>query len=150
MVYDYTHGRTILINGIPFDSTSVAVMETNEQPLPNAEELVEAGCIAHAQSHDVIRGEMPLLITRDFPNGTSHRILNIAIFSGNSSKAVHVNMNNKTVEYPPYHSEEILACNAPMPARNSSITGCAGTANFIITQNGRELWSFQATRPAAS
>ncbi|KAJ9655919.1 hypothetical protein H2201_008700 [Coniosporium apollinis] len=149
--YDYTHGRAIFVNGIPFDSTTVSATEANVQPFSNAEELAEAARIAGARSDEVVSWGMPPFISRDFPNGTSHRILNIAINSGNSSNSVYVNMNNGTVESPPDPLKETLACEAPPPARASAIDkGVPGTANLIITQAGRELWTFRAIRPSAS
>jgi hypothetical protein len=153
MVYDYTHGRTITVNGIPFDPTTVSTVETNIQPPHNAEELAEAGCIAEAQSDETVSSGMPPFIIREFPNGTSHRILNIAITSDNSSRTVFVNMNNRTVESesPSGPSEKALACGAPQPAKNTTfITGVPGTANLVIRQGQNILWTFQAIRPGVS
>ena len=150
-VYDYTHGRTILVNGIPFDSTAVFAAETNAQPFSNAEELAEAGRIASARSHEIVSSGMPPFITREFPDGTSHRILNIAITSANSSKSVFVNMNNRTVESPPV-TEKALSCEAPPLAEGTSASGpgVPGTANLVITQGSKVLWTFQAIRPSSS
>jgi Copper amine oxidase, enzyme domain len=152
-VYDYTHGRTLLVNGIPFDPTTVSTTEVNMQPFSNAEELDEAARIAGVGSRDnVVLSGMPPFVTRDSPDGNSQRILNIAVTSGNrSSSPVYVNMNNRTVESQPGPVEEILACEAPPAARASaSGKGVPGTANLIISQGGRELWTFQAIRPSAS
>lgn len=152
-VYDYTHGRTLLVNGIPFDPTTVSTTEVNTQPFSNAEELAEAARIAGVGSGDeIVLRRMPPFITREFPDGNSQRILNIAVTSRNgSSIPLYVNMNNRTVESQPGPTQEILACEAPPPARASSNNrGVPGTANFVISQGGRQLWTFQAIRPSAS
>ncbi|KAL5601513.1 hypothetical protein FOBRF1_009046 [Fusarium oxysporum] len=151
-VYDYTHGRSIILRGIPFDPTTVSALEANIQPHAISEEVAEAGRIAGTRSDDIVNGGMPPVLTYDFPNGTSHRILNVAISRGNSSRLAHVNMNNGTVEFPQYPSEDIrlLQCTAPPPSGQGSISSAPGTANIRITQGGRELWTLQALRPAAS
>jgi hypothetical protein len=150
-VYDYTNTRTIIINGIPFDPTQISFAESNIQPIPNAEEVGEAARIADIQSDEVVHSGMPPVISREFPNGTSQRILNIAITSTNSSRWVYVNMNDRTVEPPPDQGESTLMCMAPPPAAAAAnIRGIPGTANFIITQGGKQLWTFEAIRPSAS
>jgi hypothetical protein len=150
-VYDYTNGRTILVNGIIFDPTHISFVESNIQPLPNAEELHEAARIAEIQPHEMVHGGMPPVIPRGFPNGTSQRILNIAITSANASRSVYVNMNDRTAESPLEQGETILACNAPPPAAApANARGVPGTANLIISQGGKQLWTFEAIRPSAS
>src|SRR5215469_8123564 len=145
VVYDYTKARTILVNGIPSDPTQISFTESNIQPLPNAEEVDEAARIADIQLDEVVHSGMPPVISRDFSNGTSQRILNIAITSANSSRLVYVNMNDRTVESPPDQGESTLICTAPPPAAASGSTrGIPGTANFIITQGGKQLWTFEA------
>jgi hypothetical protein len=91
-IYDYTHGRTVHVKGIPSDLTNVFITLENAQPFSNVEELADAGLIAKARSDEIISSGMPPFITREFPDGTSQRILNVAITSGNSSRSVFVNM----------------------------------------------------------
>lgn len=149
-IYDYTQGRTIFVDGSPFDPTFVSVTEANIQPIPSQEELREAGEIAGVRSDEVVSGSMPPYISRDFANGTSHRILKLAITSATSSRVVYVNMNNRTVEESPESSENILACSAPQRRSRPIGPGVQGTANLQISQAGKILWTFQATRPSAS
>jgi hypothetical protein len=150
-VYDYTHGRTILINGIPFDMSTVFTTESNAPPISSAEELADAASIAGARPNEIVRASMPPVITRVFPDGTSKRILNIAINSAKSSRIVFVDMNNRSVEFTSHPSHELLACNAPLSASGSaSDQGLPGTASFIISQGVNQLWTFQAIRPSAS
>lgn len=149
-VYDYSHGRTLLFNGDIFDPTAVSTSDVNIQPLPNAEELAEAASIASIQPNETVQGGMPPVITRDFANGTSHRILNIAITSPKSSRMVHVNMNNRSVEFTSSSEERVQACTAPAPASDSSLIAVSGTSNFVITQSGNQLWTFQAITPKGS
>ena len=149
-VYDYTNARTLLVTGIPFDPTTVSATEANSQPFPDAEELAEAGRIAGAQPNDIVHGSMPPFETTDFPNGTSHRLLNIAITSTTSSRVVQVNMNNRTVEHLHASSEKPLSCSAPPPKDGTIVTNRPGEAHLVIRQGGRVLWTFRAIRPAAS
>ncbi|KAJ3466409.1 hypothetical protein MRS44_003973 [Fusarium solani] len=150
-VYDYTGGRTIILSGgIPFDPRRVSLIEANTQPLVISDELAEAGRMADRHSDMIVTGGMPPFITHDFPNGTSHRILNIAIIDENSSRLALVNMNNGTVDFPQRPSKEPLACTAPPPSGQQSITSAPGTAKIRITQGGAELWTLEAVRPAAS
>ena len=148
-VYDYTHGRTVLINGIPFDPIVMTTV-ANIQPLPDQEELAEAGRIAEAQPSEIVTGSMPPFITRDFPDGSSQRILNIAITSANSSRSVLVNMNNRTVESSPSSVAQPLTCSAPGPKSGSAPGNVGATANLVISQAGKQLWTFEAITPSAS
>jgi len=130
---DYTHGRTVLVNGIPSDLTNVFITLEHAQPFSNAEELADAGLIAKARSDEIVSGGMPPFITREFPDGTSQRILNLAITSGNSSRSVFVNMNNRTVESPPDATKNAVQCVAPPLAQGkASGPGVPGTANLVI------------------
>lgn len=150
-VYDYTNGRTILVNGVSFDPTTASVVEANIQPFTNGDELSEAARIAGAQSNDVVHGSMPPVISREFPNGTTHRLVHLDIFSRNSNRSLYVNMNNGTVEFSQGTPEKPTACEAPEPVLGlPSDKGKPGIANFRITRGERELWTFQATRPSAS
>jgi len=55
------------------------------------------------------------------------------------------------VEPPPDQGVSILMCKAPRPAAALAHTrGLPGTANIIITQGGKQLWTFEAIRPSAS
>ncbi|MCJ1243957.1 hypothetical protein MMC30_001154 [Trapelia coarctata] len=150
-LYDYTNARTLNVNGIPFDNSTVSTTEANTQPLPNAEELAEAGRIAGIHPDEVAHEEMPPVSTLDFPNGTSHRIVNIAIISPNASRSAHVDMNALTASFPPNTSSNILSCSAPAPDPHAqAITSEPGTAAITISQGGTKLWTFDAIRPAAS
>ena len=71
MYHDYTHGRSILVNGIPFDLMTMPAAEANIQPFSNVEELGEAARIASIRSDELEHSGMPPFITRD---GSSHRI----------------------------------------------------------------------------
>jgi len=152
-IYDYTNARTLFVNGIPFDNSTVSTTEANTQPLPNAEELAEAGRIAGIHPYEIAHHDMPPVSTLDFPNGTSHRIVNIAIISPNASRSAHVNMNALTAFFPPNTSSTLLTCFAPQPdpnAKAQAIGSEPGTAAITISQGGTKLWTFDAIRPAAS
>ena len=154
-VYDYTHGKTLLINGIPFDHSAVSTTEANVQPIPDAEELALAAKIV-GHPNGPVHGGMPPVLTNDFPNGTSHRILNIAINTPTSSKVFYVNMNNNSVHSPTPEIPHVpftgsTACVAPLPASGRvSGKGLPGAKKFVITQGLTQLWSFEVTRPSSS
>ena len=149
-IYDYTHGRAIVLNGYAFDSSTISAIETNEQPISNAEELLEASHIAQIKSDEVVHHGMPPFISKDFPDGTSHRLLHLIVTSANSSRELYINMNNRTVESsgPPTK----LVCDIPDPAPNASASGKGkpGTAKFVISSGGKTIWTFKAIRPSAS
>jgi len=151
-VYDYTRGLTILWRGVPGDLSQIFSSISNEQPLPNAEEIAEAASIAGARldSNEVVHSSLPPVITREFADGSSHRILNIVINSGTSSRIVEVNMNNRSVVTRVPSGGP--SCHAPKwaPIGVASDQGVPGTVNFVISQGGRTLWTFQAVRPSSS
>jgi hypothetical protein len=149
-VYDYTRGRVIFPKGILPDIISSDVAVANVQPLPNLEELKEAAQIAgigpNATEH--ARPYMPPYIARDFPDGTSHRLLHLAINSENSSRLAYVNMNNGSVQSVPAQG---AVCQAPADSNQVSISDRRlGTANIVISKHGNTLWTFEITRPSAS
>jgi hypothetical protein len=151
-VYDYTRGRNILVRGIPFDPTTFNIAETNNQPYPSAEEIEEAAQLAGINSHEHAAISMPPFITNDFANGTSHRLLHLVITSPSSSRLVYVNMNNGTVEKDISQAllKNKMVCNAPGSSDQSTVKASPGTANLVIKQNGKVLWTLQVIRPAAS
>lgn len=95
-IYDYVHGRSVFVDGRPFDLSSMIVSEANTQPIPNAEEVNEAAEIAERHSNEVVGLSMPPVSSEDFANGTSHRILKLALTSSDTSRIAYVNMNNGT------------------------------------------------------
>ena len=151
-IYDYTNGRTILINGIPFDPYNTFITTASSQPFPNAEELAEAARIAGVQPDESVAQGMPGFEAIQLPDGTSHRLLNLVLSSSNHSRLVSVNMNNST-----FHVREATPKQCNAPAGNTAGTSVfranvvgSGSANIVISQGGKVLWTFQATRPAIS
>ena len=125
-ICDHTQGRTIFVDGSPFDPTSVSVTEANIQPIPSQKELREAGEIAGVRSDETVSGSMPPYISRDSVNGTSHRILKPAITSATSSRIVYINVNNRIVEENLEPSENILTCSPPRRRSNPISQGIQG------------------------
>ena len=149
-VYDYTTGRALFVNGIPFDTETVSLAAANIQPFVSSEEIREAARIAKVGRHVPFQGGMPPTIDRTFANGTSHRVVHIQTTSGNSSRSLYVNLSNGTVEHGPEPAQKLTTCEVTPPGPGPAVVGCPGTANIYITQGGKVLWTFQATRPAAS
>lgn len=109
-----------------------------------ADELAEAARIANVAGPDTfVRSGMPPVIDRTFPNGTSHRILNIVFTSGNSCRPLNVNMNTGEVEIPPEPAVLALQCVAPMSSGAASGRGLRGAGKFIIRQNSKVIWTFE-------
>jgi len=114
------------------------------------EEISEAGHIAGIRPDESASISMPPFISEDFANGTSHRLLHLVMNSATSSRLVYVNMNNRTVTSPPSSEASMMMCEAPKSSGQTTIKGVPGTSNLIIQQNGKDIWTFQVTRPAAS
>ncbi|KAI9772738.1 MAG: hypothetical protein M1840_000333 [Geoglossum simile] len=150
-VYDYTRGRVIFPKGILPDIFSSNIAEANIQPLPSLEEVTEAARIAGIRSgvSENPRLYMPPYIAHDFPNGTSHRLLHLAINSNReSSQLTYVNMNNGSTQFITVHR---AACQAPADSNQASVnTKTPGTADLVISQKGIPLWTFEITRPSSS
>jgi hypothetical protein len=99
---------------------------------------------------EVVGLSMPPVSSEDFANGTSHRILKLALTSSDTSRIAYVNMNNGTFLNQTTADTNILACSAPRRAASSSFDRAPGTMNLQISQDGKVLWTFQAIRPSAS
>ena len=149
-IYDYDHARSVFIDGTPSDLSSITVSDANAQPVPNADELQEAAKIAKLHSSETIGLSMPPVLSEDFADGTSHRILKLALTSEESSRIVHVNMNNSTLLDETSRSMKTLACTAPPRANSSSGDRNPGTMKLQISRRGSVLWTFEATRPSGS
>jgi len=152
-IYDYSRGWSMWWYGRPLDISQMFSSVSNVQPVTNREEILEAAQLAghRLDSGEVVHESMPPVITREFPDGTSHRILNIAITSGESSKVFEVNMNNGTVETPRFLNQNRATCEAPLASGSyPNRKGKTGAANLVISQGGQTLWTFQAIRPSSS
>jgi len=152
-VYDYSRARSILLSGTPFDTSTLTLTETNDQPAPNNEELADAASIAGAYNGDIVRSSIPPVLTEESDDGTSQRVLRLVITSGNSSRIVHVNMNTRTVVTPNVarSSEKRATCAATADANAASNNrGLQGQGDFTISLGTQQLWTFTAIRPSSS
>jgi hypothetical protein len=152
-VYDYSRARSIHLSGTPFDTTTLTFTESNEQPPPNNEELADAASIAGASNSDIVRSSIPPVLTEESDDGTSQRILHLAITSGNSTRIVHVNMNTRTVVTPnlPRSSEKRQTCpGTPDAGAAWNSPGLQGQGDFTISLGSTRLWTFTAIRPSSS
>ena len=147
-LYDYTNGRTILVDGIPLDPATASITVANIQPFSTVEEFDEAVEIAHVNKSHSVFSSMPPFVTKDFPNGTSHRLLNIVSDSGNTGKRIYVNMNSKSVEPLASPADEIfMVCDAPNPqsCTPGSPKSLPGSATLTFGN-----WTFQVLTPSSS
>ena len=111
---------------------------------------MDAAQIAGITSAESFSGHMPPFVSRDFDNGTSHRLVHLAISSDTTNRLVYVNMNNRTVDSS-FDLQNNMACVAPTSSlQGSAGRGNPGTFKLRITQGGRVLWTFKVTRPSAS
>ncbi|KAI9786210.1 MAG: hypothetical protein M1839_007620 [Geoglossum umbratile] len=149
-VYDYTLGRVLFPRGILPDIFSSGLAVANIQPFPSLGELSEAAHLAGIRSSasEPPSLYMPPCVARDFPDGTSHRLLHLVIDSGNSSQLAYVNMNNGSVQVIPV---DRAVCQAPTDSKQAFVNAkTPGTADLVISQNGVTLWTFGITRPSSS
>jgi hypothetical protein len=137
IVYDYTNFRIIFIKEISRDLSTLSVTIANIQPLPTPEELIDAARIADIGiGVIVIQGLLPT-IPREFLDGTSHRVLNLVIYSTNSTRPVYININNETVEFQALVS--LSTIQLPLQVYSVIITKQLGSANFVIRRGGKVL-----------
>ena len=131
--------------------------------------------IGNAIRNNILRAyrPMPPLINEEKPDGSIERTLAVGLlpkFDANSSSSssssstlqyqheiVGVNMISQTVRRfesrAPTNSRADAApsvCGAPNASQPTTPRGTAGQVKVTVRQGGKEIWSFIATRPAAS
>jgi hypothetical protein len=156
VVADYANGRTLYVNVDdalgPLSGASIEI--TNDQPLPNQEELLDAASIAGFGPNATVFSRMPPIIHESNPDGSTLRILHIQ--AGNSGtvalRSFHVDMYARTAT-PVQLSEALQSCKAKTENKSVKPTTDrqAGTAHVTITDiHNNALWELEVTRPGAS
>jgi hypothetical protein len=168
--YDYTNGRSVLVEGSLADREHVAVTSSSGQPLPSPEEF--------AAALDILAGDpefgpaisdgalqpyesMPPVIEAELPDGRTERTLTVGLLpttgrGGSYHEIVGVNMVRQTVERydnnaPPSSRATRGTCGTP-PSAGQATTGkgVPGQVWITVVQGGTVLWRFLAVRPSAS
>lgn len=167
--YDYSHNQTVTVEGNIYRSGEEKVFITKDQPLPSPEEFDAA--VARLQQDDtfgaalrdgtlIANPAMPPVLYPEVVGGDVERTLNVLLLSAGgksefSNEVVGVNMiRNEVVRFkggaPPTSLAAPQACGIPAGSGGSSSSGTAGQYQFTISQNGAEMWSYLAIRPANS
>ncbi|OAL35208.1 hypothetical protein AYO20_05462 [Fonsecaea nubica] len=155
VVADYAHGRTVYVNVDdalgPLSAASLDI--TNDQPLPNQDELLDAASIAGFGPNATVFSRMPPLIHESNSDGSTSRILHIQ--AGNSSndtlRSFHVNMYTRTAT-PVQLIQALPSCSGTPENEAVMASGRqVGTAHVTITDlQNNVLWDLEVVRPGAS
>ena len=179
-VYDYTNNRMLVVEGAlddleaePPDGAAasdevtaappdVAVSEYRGQPLPSEEEFLAALAVvsgdggAAGLGRDGARAYRPLppVLTVEQPDGTEERVVTVGLLGAGAvrHRIVGVNMTTREVlhDLPGTPAPSDHPCEPPPSAEFCDPTGSGGQVLVTVRQGGTTLWTFVATRPAAS
>jgi Copper amine oxidase, enzyme domain len=164
--YDYTHNRTIVVEGRLDTWETSAISESVRQPLPNHEEFDAAVQILlqDPELGPMIRDRrlqpyppMPPLVEAELPDGRVERTLAVGLLptaGGVRHEIVAVNMIRHTLTRfdrgAPERSEaHNPICGLPY-AGQATTSSAAGQVRVTVRQGATVLWRFFVVRPAAS
>lgn len=165
-IYDYTHNRTLLIDGRLTQPRKVDITASASQPLPTREEFEEAVQILarDKQLGPGIREQrlqpyppMPPLLGEQLPDGRTERTIAVGLLPTKGEhhhEIVGVNMSRRTIvrfdnNAPPTAQAHNPICGIPY-TNQSTASNVAGQVWITVTQGSTTLWKFLAVRPAAS
>ena len=167
-IYDYTNNQALLVKGRFPLASEVVVTPTKQQPLPSAEEWLDAVSIISedkrlgallANKQLTAYRPMPPLALEEGPNGEIERTLHIGLLPAPGSPAKHqivaVNMVKRSLQTyergcPATALARATTCGAPDPfAFSSPPKGTAGQLT-IAWPTVSPIWRMTAVRPAAS
>lgn len=166
-IYDYTHNRTVLVDGQLDDRQHLEVTESAQQPLPSADEFRAAVKILLKDTEvgPAIREKrlqpyppMPPLVNMEQPDGRVERTIAVGLLpssEGVRHEIVGVNMIRQTVTHFEGGAPEGSAAHNPIcgirnAGQATAAHGTPGQVWVTVTQGGIVLWKFLAVRPAAS
>ncbi|WP_376792883.1 hypothetical protein [Thermoflexus sp.] len=162
-IYDYTHNRTLLVDGRLDQPELLEVTESSLQPLPSDEEFEAATEIllndpefgsALCERRLLPYRPIPPLIETELADGRIERTLAIGLFAPNEEtrhRIVGVNMVRETVlrEVRGVALPSGDVCGVPF-GEGCPQTGNSGQVRVTVIQGSTVLWTFTAVRPAAS
>jgi hypothetical protein len=167
-VVDYTNHRTLVVEGRLEDLDpdiygDVQVIQVSDQPLPSKEEVEAAVEIVRQdreiaeqveQDRAVLYQPMPPLIAAELPDGSMKRIVAVGVLSEQGERhrffGVDLGTGNILREPSGMAEHDGERCEPPPAVDACASTGTIGQVRVQVLQEGRILWSFLATRPAAS
>ncbi len=166
--YDYTNNRTVIADGDFNNPTTLQVNESNEQPLPNDEEIDDAIRLLLTNSEFSSRlRDKTLFAYRAMPPVVEstdgkrvQRTLHIGLApqgtnETESHEVIGVNMiSEKVVRYPngapPSCEASPEACGVPDAGQATTSRNTAGQYQMTVTQGQTTLWEMLVVRPAVS
>lgn len=166
-IYDYSNSRALAVEGRIDAPTEIEISESAEQPPVTSEEFAEAAALvsrneafaAEPGSLTFYRPMPPLIDSQD-PDGRTHRVIGVGIFSTRERRPVEI-LGVDLVDGRLHRFDErapIVArpqnntiCGAPVDANQPRATqGTAGQVWITVKQGSKTLWRFLVVRPAAS
>ncbi len=165
-IYDYTNNRTLAVTGSLASRNRLGVEVSGAQPWPTHEEFLAAVQIVRRDPElgTAVReglllpySPMPPLAGEQLPDGRFERTITVGLLPS-TKQATHeivgVNMTRRSVvrfenKAPATALAHNPICGLP-PANQGWLSATPGQAWVTITQGGRLLWRFLASRPAAS
>lgn len=169
VIYDYTNGRTVQVEGelaaIDLESQGdVRVSEFASQPLPSDEEFEAAvDVVMHDREmrREIKAGAiqtyrpMPPVLDEELPDGRMERVVNVGLRSTGESRShrfVGVRMFDREIirDHPLFPRPDVGECEPPAGVEGCASTGTGGQVWVTVTQGGQTVWRFLVLRPAAS
>lgn len=167
-IYDYTHNRTLLVDGSFGVPDAVEVTESGIQPVPSYDEFVEAVKFLSADERfgSLLRGQqlqpylaMPPLVDEELLDGSGSRVLAVGLLptseGGGDHEIVGVDMVSRSVrrfdaKAPARSAAHNPICGPPGAGQPTAAKGTPGQVWVTVSQGGTTLWRLLAVRPAAS
>lgn len=159
VIADYTNGRTVYASlDDAFGPLSDVYTETsNIQPVPNDEEAREAAEIAGFGPNATFFLQMPPMVNKIHPNGSSSRVINMIAHGDGDEQftSVHVDMNLHTAttvqQATKVQTTAVPSCTGVTEVMCPlSGKGKTGIVSVKIKQGTTLLWELEVVRPSAS
>jgi hypothetical protein len=168
--YDYDNNRSLIMRGQLNEKVPKEILDSKHQPLPNSNEFNDAVKILVEKRAEVGKDikmnklrtyrPMPPLIMEENEVGEIERTLSVGLLSTENNKLkkneiIGVNMVTQTIitfenDAPPTSRANESICGIPYTQQDTAMQGETGQAKVTVKKNGKLLWDFIVTRPAAS
>ena len=168
--YDYDNNRSLIMRGQLNEKVPKEILDSKHQPLPNSNEFNDAVKILVEKRPEVGKDikknklrtyrPMPPLIMEENEVGEIERTLSVGLLSTENNKLkkneiIGVNMVTQTIitfenDAPPTSRANESICGIPYTQQDTAMQGETGQAKVTVKKNGKLLWDFIVTRPAAS
>jgi hypothetical protein len=168
--YDYDNNRSFIMRGQLNEKVPKEILDSKHQPLPNSNEFNDAVKILVEKRAEVGKDikmnklrtyrPMPPLIMEENEVGEIERTISVGLLSTENNKLkkneiIGVNMVTQTIitfenDAPPTSRANESICGIPYTQQDTAMQGETGQAKVTVKKNGKLLWDFIVTRPAAS